>query len=581
MTPSRIESPSSGFKAAFASLRSWFVGIGLFSGVINLLGLTGAIFMLQIYDRVLTSRSMPTLAALTAVAAGLYATQGVLDIIRSRLLVRMGSRVDEILGGRIYRSILQLPLRTALVGDGLQPVRDLDALRTFLTSHGPVAILDLPWMPIYLAFVFMLHPWLGWLASAGAIVLLALTILAEALSRAPTKKAMAEATRRQTLSAAGRRNAEVVRAMGFADRLTTRWQAINARYLAAQQKASDVAGGLGAVSKAFRTLLQSAMLALGAYLTIKGEVSAGAIIAASITSSRALAPIELAIANWKPFLAARQSRHRLRELLTALPVDPAPLSLPAPARQLAVETLSVRAPGTATPIVQNVSFVLTAGQALGIIGPSAAGKSTLVRAIVGAWPVLRGSVRIDGASLDQWNPAELGRHVGYLPQDIELFDGTVAENIARLDDNLEPEAIVAAARAANVHEMILRLPEGYATRIGENGMALSAGQRQRLGLARALYGDPFLVVLDEPNSNLDADGEIALTRAIRRARDQGRIVLIVAHRPSAIAAVDLLAVLVDGTLQAFGPKEDVLRKTVQQAGAALRPSGLPVAAEAT
>jgi len=575
----RTSTPISELRMALASLRGWLVGVGLFSGVINLLALTGAIFMLQVYDRVLTSRSVPTLVALAVVAAGLYATQGALDIIRSRLLVRMGSQVHKILGERVYRTVLQLPLRTTAAGDGLQSIRDLDTLRAFLASQGPVAILDLPWIPVYLAFVFILHPSLGWLASAGAVVLLLLTILTEVLSQGPAKAALAEATQRQALSAAGRRNAEVLRAMGFADRVVTRWLGINARYLVAQQKASDVVGGLGAISKVFRALLQSAILALGAYLTIKGEVSGGAIIASSVTSSRALAPIELAIANWRSFLAARQSRHRLDELLTALAADPKPMNLPAPRRELTVEALSVRAPGTSVPLVQNASFRLMAGEGLGIIGPSAAGKSTLVRAIVGAWPILRGSVRFDGAALDQWSPTELGRHIGYLPQDIELFDGTVAENIARLDDNLDSQAIVAAARAANVHEMILRLPEGYETRIGEDGMALSAGQRQRLGLARALYGDPFLVVLDEPNSNLDAEGEAALTHAIHSVRNRGHIVMVVAHRPSAIAAVDLIAVMANGTLQAFGSKDEVLRRTAQQPGAVLHPSRLHVVAE--
>lgn len=564
---------------ALSSLRGWLAGVGLFSGVINLLALTGSIFMLQVYDRVLTSRSVPTLVALLAIAAGLYALQGALDVIRGRLLVRMGGRLDEMLGERIYKIVLQLPLRMGPAGNAVQPVSDLDTIRSFLGGQGPVALLDLPWMPIYLAFVFLLHPLLGLLAVAGALVLLALTLATHRLSGQPAHEAAVEAMRRQAMTAAGRRNAEVLQAMGFADRLTARWLWTNSRYLAAQERASDVTGGFGAISKVARALLQSAMLALGAWLTIKGEVSGGVIIASSITSSRALAPIELAIANWKGFLAAREGYCRLDKLFEALPVQPAPLELPAPTRELTVEGMSGGSPNARTPIVRDITFKLRAGDGLGVIGPSAAGKSTLVRSIVGAWPLLEGSVRLDGATFDQRSPSDLGRHIGYVPQTIELFDGTVAENIARFAETPDARAIVAAAQAADIHDMILRLPDGYGTRIGEDGAALSAGQRQRLALARALYGDPFLVILDEPNSNLDAEGEAALTRAIHGVRERGGIVIVVAHRPSAIAAVNLLAVMAEGALQAFGTKEDVLRRTVRQPVGARHPSGLSVVAE--
>lgn len=554
-------------------MRRWLVGIGLFSGVINLLALTGSFFMLQVYDRVLTSRSVPTLVALAIIAAALYALQGVLDFIRSRLLVRMGSRVDQLLGARVYDAVLRLPLRTATPGDGLQPLRDLDTLRGFLAGPGPIAILDLPWMPIYLAFVFILHPLLGWLAVAGALVLVGLTIATEVMSRQPARYATGEASKRHALSAAGRRNAEVLQAMGFGHRMTARWLAVSERHLAAHQRASDVSGGLGAISKVFRAILQSSILALGAWLTIRGEVSAGAIIASSIVSSRALAPIEAVIGNWKSFLAARDGRQRLAVLLESLPAAAAPMALSAPCQDLVVEGLFAGPPGTQMSVIRNVSLRVSAGQGLGIIGPSAAGKSSLVRAIVGAWPIQRGAVRLDGAALDQWRPAELGRHIGYLPQDIELFDGTVAENIARFDDKADSAAIVAAAQAAGVHQMILHLANGYDTRIGDGGMVLSAGQRQRLGLARALYGDPFMVALDEPNSNLDAEGEAALTRAIHGVRGRGGIVIVVAHRPSAIAAVDMIAVMGEGAVQSFGPKDETLRKTVKVPGVVTSPAG--------
>jgi ATP-binding cassette subfamily C protein len=393
------------------------------------------------------------------------------------------------------------------------------------------------------------------------LILVGLTIVTEVQSKAPAKAANAEAMARVALAGAGRRNAEVIEAMGLAGNLAGRWLAANQRYLQAQRRASDVIGGFSSISRVFRAMLQSAILALGAYLVILGEVSAGAIIASSIASSRALAPIETAIANWKALAAARQSRTRLEETFRLLPEAGRALDLPAPVATLRVEGLAVAAPGRPTsPILQLASFELSAGGGLGIIGPSAAGKSTLARALVGIWTPLRGSIRLDGAALDQWSVESRGRHVGYLPQEVELFDGTVADNIARLDSDPDPQAIVAAARAAGVHDMILRLPEGYQTIVGEGGSALSAGQRQRVALARALYGDPFLVVLDEPNSNLDSDGELALTAAISNVRERGGIVVVIAHRPSAIASVDLLAILANGVLQKPAAKEDVLRQ---------------------
>jgi len=577
--PSRGEPPI--LTELFAALRGAALGVALFSGVVNLLALTGALFMLQVYDRVLTSRSVPTLVALTVIVVGLYAFQGILDLVRSRLLVRIASQVDAALGERAYRAVLELPLRGVTGGDGLQPIRDLDTLRAFLSGPAPLAILDLPWMPLYLGFIFLLHPLLGLLALAGAIALLAITMLTEWRSKGPSRHINQTMQQRLAISTASRRNAEVLRAMGFGHRIAGRWLEASAAHLAAQQQASDVTGGLGAVAKVLRMLLQSGMLALGAYLVIIGEVSAGVIIASSIAASRALAPIDLAIANWRSFVQARQSHRRLAMILGAVGGPGPILSLPPPCRDLSLENVTVAAPGMRAPLVQNVSLRVMAGQGLGVIGPSGAGKSSLVRAMVGAWPVLKGQVRIDGATLDQWDPAELGRHIGYLPQDVELFDGTVADNIARFDDDAVPSKVLAAAMAADVHEMILRLPEGYATRIGEDGAALSAGQRQRIGLARALYGDPFLVVLDEPNSNLDAEGELALTQALEAVRARGGIVVVVAHRPSALAAVDHVAVLRGGMMIAFGSKDDVVRKVTRAPVATVEEPGHPVLAEAT
>ncbi len=558
---------------AFGRLRHVVITIAIFSGIINLLALTGSLFMMQVYDRVLASRSLPTLIALAIITVILYVFQGALDFVRSRIMVRVAARLDQTFGERLYRCVLILPLRMRSNGDGMQPIRDLDTLRSFLSGPGPLALLDLPWMPIFLIFVFLLHPWLGLLSLVGIITLLGLTLLTERLSKAPARESQKESALRSSLALGCVRNAEVMRAMGLTNRMVERWLNANNRHLQAQERTSDVVGGIGAVSKVVRFVLQSAMLGMAAYLTIRGEVSPGAIIASSITSSRALAPIEAVIANWKGFLAARQSKQRLEDVLKAMPEQEAPMALPVPRNTLSLEAVTVCAPGGQTPLIHNVSLKLTAGQGVGIIGPSAAGKSTLVRAMVGVWPVVRGHVRIDGAAIDQWDADALGKHIGYLPQDVELFDGTVAENISRFELEPSPEAIVAAAQAADVHQMILHLPDGYETKVGDGGSALSAGQRQRIGLARALYGDPFLVVLDEPNSNLDAEGEAALSKAIENVRARGGIVVVVAHRPSALNAVDLVAVMANGALQAFGPKEEVLQKTTQPAKPPVASSG--------
>ena len=561
-----MSEPRSELATAFRRLRWIFVGLALISGVINCLALSGSVFMLQVYDRVLSSRSEATLAALCVLIVLLFGFQGLLEAVRSRVLARIGNGLQAELGSRVFRCVLALPLRSAVQDDGLTPVRDLDTLRNFAAGQGPSAFFDLPWMPLYLLFVFALHPLLGLLAAAGALVLIGLTVATEALSRRPQRILAVQNVQRISLGLAGRRNAEVLRAMGFGERLTERWLRLNGTFLAEQRRAGDIVGGLGAASRVLRLLLQSLILALGAWLTIRGEVTAGAIIAASIAATRALAPVELAIGQWKSFVAARESWRRLSGLLETLPPPARPLDLPAPVASLAVEQLSVAAPGQRRPSVRNVSFTLQAGQGLGIIGPSAAGKSSLVRGLVGVWPLVSGAVRLDGAGLDQWDETALGRHIGYLPQDVELFAGTVAANIARFEHEPDAEAVIAAAMAAGVHEMILRLPDGYETEIGDGGEALSAGQRQRVALARALYRDPFLVVLDEPNSNLDSEGEVALTQAIEGVRARGGIVVVVAHRPAVLAGVGLIAILRDGTLQAFGPQQEVLLRMREQSG---------------
>jgi PrtD family type I secretion system ABC transporter len=549
---------------ALRACRDAFIGVGVMSCMINLLYLTGSIFMLEVYDRVLPSRSVPTLVGLVILAGGLYIAQGFLDLLRGRILGRIGTSLDEAINARVFDTVVRLPLLVGNRNEGLQPLRDLDNVRSFLGSMGPGAFFDLPWLPFYLAICFAFHWLLGTTALIGALILVTLTLVTEFMSRQPARDAMTLAARRNDLAATSRRNAEVLVAMGMSGRLTRRWSEANESYLAGNQRASDVAGGLGAVAKVLRMMLQSAVLGVGAYLVIHQEATAGIIIAGSILSARALAPVDLAIAHWKGFVAARQSWHRLNKLLLQMPASGAQTLLQNPSKRLSVEGVAIVPPGDQRVIVQDVTFAVEAGSGVGVIGPSGSGKSSLVRALVGVWTPFRGKVRLDGAALDQWSSDVLGAHIGYLPQDVELFAGSVAQNICRFDPDASSEAIIAAAKEAGVHDMIIKMREGYDSQIGEQGTSLSAGQAQRVALARALYGDPFLIVLDEPNSNLDTEGDEALTRAIRGARERGAIVVVVAHRPVGIEGVDQLLVLKDGRMQAFGPKETVLGQVLQQ-----------------
>ena len=557
------DEPRSEISAFLKSCRRIFWALAAFSGLSNLLMLTGSFFMLQVYDRVLPGRSIPTLVALMALATALYLFQGGLDLIRSRISIRVGRYFDERLGARVFDALVRLPLKTRGDGDGLQPLRDLDQVRGFLAGGGPTALFDLPWMPIYLGICFLFHFWIGVTALVGGLTLVAITILTEARTRGPTKASSRLAVSRSALATEGRRNAEVLQAMGMRRQAAQRWKDVNDKYLAAHERASDVASGLGGLSKVFRSILQSLVLAVGAVLVINQESTAGIIIAGSILTSRALGPVEMAIANWKGFIAARQSGSRLDQLLKLLPSEAEPLALPPPTEALVVEQLDVGAPNSEKQILSDVSFQLRSGEAVGIIGPSGSGKSTLARALVGVWPRQRGKIRLDKAALEHWSPEALGRHIGYLPQDVELFDGSIAVNIARFDLQATAEKVLQAARAAGVHDLILSLPDAYSTKIGEGGMMLSAGQRQRIGLARALYGNPFLVVLDEPTSNVNSEGEEALTEAILGVRRRGGIVAVVAHRPKALEGVDHVLVIGGGRMQAFGPKQGVLNKVLR------------------
>ena len=548
--------------AALKDCRQAFWSVALFSAVVNVLMLAGPLYMLQIYDRVLSSRSVPTLVALSIFLVGAYLFQGALDIVRSRIVVRAAALLDRRLGTTVHKAVLHLAIQSRHSRDAQQPVRDLDQIRAFLTSPGPIAIVDLPWMPVFLAICFLVHPWLGFVAFAGAVLLIIVTILNERASRAPARAVSKDAGLRAAMIETDRRNSETVIAMGMAGTLAKRWVQINDRYLKAVGAASDVVSTYGSISKILRLLLQSAILGFGAYLVIRQELTAGSMIAASIMMGRALAPIETAIANWRTFIAARQSATRLSGILAKMPSMRTSTALPKPSKGLEVEKVTVVAPGSAAAILKDAHFRLSAGEVLGVIGPNGAGKTSLIRTLAGIWPPARGEVRIDGAPFDQWDPEFIGRDVGYVPQVAELFEGTIAENISRMAASPDSEAVLRAARAAGVHEMVLRLPSGYDARIGESGAVLSAGQRQRIAIARALFGEPFLILFDEPNSNLDSDGETALLKTVTELKARGAIVIIVAHRPSALAVCDKVLYLASGLQLAFGPRDEVLQKVL-------------------
>jgi ATP-binding cassette subfamily C protein len=549
---------------ALKGFRGALLAASLISGVINLLALTGSFYMLQVYDRVLSSHSVPTLVALSVLAAVLFVFQGILDILRNQASGRAAALFDRRITPTVQALVIRQPLSGISVARSQQPIRDVDAIRSFLASGGPVAFLDLPWMPLYLLFVFLLHPLLGLVCLGGMMLLVTLTFLTERMSKTVSSAAARFDGMRRAVADANARNAEALKAMGFAGRAAGRFEEVNHQFLALHTSASDVIASLTGISKVLRFMLQAGILGLGAFLTVRGEVTAGAIIAASIATSRALAPVEQAIAQWRGFIAARQSYIRLMNVLGAVPAADKPLTLPAPTLSLAVHNITIVIPGTQRTVISNLSLEMRCGQALAVIGPSAAGKSSLARAITGVWPVARGSIRLDGAEFDRWSPEDLGSSIGYVPQDVALFEGTIADNIGRLEDERDSSAIVAAAKAASIHEMILGLPDGYETNVGPDGCALSAGQRQRVALARALFRDPFLIVLDEPNSNLDAEGELALTHAITGVRNRGGIAIVIAHRPSALAAVDQVAMINAGQLTAFGPRDDVLKTVLRQ-----------------
>jgi PrtD family type I secretion system ABC transporter len=545
--------------AVIKASRGVFISTWIFSCIVNILMLTGSLFMLQVYDRVIPSSSIPTLVALGLIVLVLYAYYGLMEYVRTRLLVRIGRRIEEKLGGRVFDVVAGMAVRK-MGNAGGQPVQDLGTIRQFLGGQGPLAYLDMPWVPIYLVVVFMLHWILGVVAVISAVVIFILALLTEHATRGPMASANIASTKAAMMTEESRRNAEALHSLGMKSAMRKRWLATQGEALDYQTRANDAGATFSSLSRVFRMVVQSGMLAAGAYLAIKHEISGGSIIASSIIMGRALAPVEQAVGNWQQFLGFRKAMDRLTKVLGVIPPEMERMSLPHPKGLLEVENLAVVLPGTDKPILQNISFRVKPGQGLGIIGPTGAGKSTLARVIVGLLAPVRGSVRLDGATPDQRSVDALGKMIGYLPQDIQIFDGTVAQNISRFSDEPDAGKIVEAAKLANIHDFIMRLPQGYDTPLAEGGNRLSAGQKQRVALARAIFGDPVLFVMDEPNSNLDAEGEVALDSAIRACLKRGAAVVVVAHRPSALHAMDELLVLANGQVAAYGNRDEILKK---------------------
>lgn len=556
------------------SCKGSFFAVGFFSLFVNLLMLVPSFYMLQVYGRVVTSGSVPTLIALTLIMTILMFTMGLLEWTRSRIMVRISANMDEQLSPDVYEASFDRALASGGMDANAQPLSDLNGLRQFMTGNGLFAFFDVPWLPVYIGVMFLFHPWFGWVAVGSAIFLLILAVLNERFTAKTLAQANGENQAASLYTTKNLRNAEVIESMGMLKTLMMRWKLRQERVIALQSMASDKASIFTSMSKTFRQLIQSLILGLGAYLAIKQEINPALMIAGSILLGRALAPIDLMIGSWKGFVAARGQYGRLTKVLTEQQLAPERMTLPPPTGQISVEQLVVTAPGQKQPILKGLTFAVPAGTVVGIIGPSASGKSTLARAMLGVWKPQHGTVRLDGADISQWDKSDLGPYIGYLPQDIELFEGTISENIARFGD-IDADKVILASRQAGVHDMILQLPEGYDTVIGSTGINLSGGQRQRIGLARSLYGQPRLIVLDEPNSNLDEVGERALARAIAALKATGSTIFIITHRTSILSQVDMLLVLREGTLTQFGPTKTVMAElnaqTAVSKAAARRP----------
>ncbi|MCF3194611.1 type I secretion system permease/ATPase [Pseudomonas bubulae] len=556
--------------AALTAYKRAFFNIGLFSAVINLLMLAPALYMLQVYDRVLASGNQMTLLMLTLMILGLFGLMGALEWVRSQVVIRLGTQMDMRLNQRVYDAAFEAQLRTGSPA-AAQALNDLTSLRQFATGNALFAFFDAPWFPVYLFVIFMFSPWLGLLALGGAVLLMILAWVNQHVSQAPLKAASVLSVQATQQASAHLRNAEAIEAMGMLDTLRGRWLAQHTAFLAQQNLASEKTATVSAWSKGVRLALQSLVLGLGALLAVQGQITAGMMIAGSILMGRVLSPIDQLIGVWKQWSSARLAYQRLEALLHSYPARAQRMALPAPRGELAVEQLSASAPGTRRATLANLSFTLPAGQVLGVIGPSGCGKSTLARLLIGVWQPLAGKVRLDGAELSQWDKHQLGPHLGYLPQDIQLFAGTIAQNIARFAE-VDADKVLAAAQLAGVHQLILQLPEGYETRLGEGGAGLSGGQKQRIGLARALYGLPAVIVLDEPNSNLDEAGEQALLQAIAQLKQHKRTLILITHKPNVLTLTDQLLILREGQLQAFGPTAKVLGAPAAAKPAAAKPA---------
>ena len=552
----RQKPTNSELKEAILASKKSFLIVGFFSMFINILMLVPSLYMLQLYDRVLTSRSEGTLYMLTGIVVVLFITMALLEIVRSKVLVKVGNKLDALLSKRVFDSLFEVANKYPGKASSM-PLNDLTSIRQFMTGNGLFAFFDAPWIPIYIAVLFMFHPIFGYFAIFAAIILIILTIVNEY----STKEKLLEANNLSRASNmyvdSNMRNAEVINAMGMKGNILGIWQEKYYGFLNAQNSASDKAGVWSNISKSLRMLFQSLILGIGGYLAIKGEVSAGMMIAGSIIMGRALAPLDLIIGSWKGFSGARTSYERLDTLLNEFPKDKEYMELPAPKGEILLEGVVVVPPGAAQPSIRGISMLINEGDVVGIVGPSAAGKSSLARVILGLWPLVQGKARLDKADISQWDKISLGKYIGYLPQDIELFEGTVSQNIARFAE-VDSAKVVEAAQKAGIHEMILRLPEGYDTKIGVGGATLSGGQRQRIGFARAIYDNPVLVVLDEPNSNLDDQGEAALVQAIQSLKQNNTTVILITHRPSILQVTNKLAVIKQGLLEAYGNTNEVL-----------------------
>ncbi|MFZ7093445.1 type I secretion system permease/ATPase [Primorskyibacter sp. 2E233] len=562
MKPDNFDKGLEELRAARRKSRPYYWFAAIFSFFVNMLMLTGPLYMLQVYDRVLGSRSEATLIALSVLVIFLYSIMGVLDYVRGRVMGRVAARFQAALDLRVFDAVLR---RSTVQNDALARtgVRDLESVQRFMASPVLMAFFDIPWSPVYIFAIMIFHPWLGYLALIGGAVLIFVTVINQLVTKNPSLKTNVASMTAERTAEQIRSEAEMVTALGMRTDAFNRWMSARSAALQAQIGTSDLTGTFSTLTKTFRLLLQSAMLGLGAYLVLQGELSPGAMIAGSILMGRALAPIELAIGQWPMVQQARKGWKNLAQLLTEIPPEAQRTALPRPAAKLEAQQVTVVPPGEQQAALRMVSFTLLPGQALGVIGPSGSGKSTLARAVTGVWRPAGGKIRLDGATLDQYGTDTLGQHIGYLPQRVTLFDGTIAENIARLSQRPDAKKVVEAAQKADAHEMILKLPQGYDTQVTSAGGRLSGGQMQRIGLARAMYGDPVVLVLDEPNSNLDNEGSEAVNKAIKTMKAEGKSVMIMAHRPAAIKECDLLLMLEGGNRVAFGPKEEVLKKMVQ------------------